>query len=522
MDKSLDVTVDIAAEPVVWTLPPICHSSTEPSISKTVLKYAIDEAQLDSAENAYTSMAILSQERDQSSKRIYQISTWPSLWSNYFEHHLSKTTSLAYTPIYAHEVVPDMHSVPLYMDIDIKFVVNNQIPEEERNQLYKRWKESIDKKVMALLSLIEDVLEHELGITKCFTIILESHRLAGEHGKYSAHLIMHMNGGQARFKGTHDLNQFLFDLLNASDANVHGKLHYDAMDFIFPYDPVNRKILPLMDCNVYRRNGELRLPYAVKIQEPNRPILPVLLKGIDLETLQNKFFPFTKSTQECYFMASLLTYVPITVTVTQLIAHKRNRLKRPNALDPASFQTEENKEEDEKFFETLVNSINAAVPAEGQAALVRRNILAPGIVIFNSKSTYCSIKGNFHKSNHTFWVVILPQKAFYQRCFDEDCIAKMQAKDERNVSRMASVPNARGKVFYLNANTWEQVSNFMTRHKAEFDKIKASAPKMGRTDIRSYGVRDISQRNIIQESIASVSMETVEALLVNDIVELFG
>ncbi len=47
-------------------------------------------------------------------------------------------------------------------------------------------------------------------------------------------------------------------------------------------------------------------------------------------------------------------------------------------------------------------------------------------LIYRSTSKWCEIKYDEHTSNHVFYVVWLESKIYYQKCFDEECMAKEQ------------------------------------------------------------------------------------------------
>jgi hypothetical protein len=528
--KSLINSIPIELQSTIWIVPSACYNAEgrtkkqvqrERIIKKKQLKQAIEEACLVDGlqtESPYTSMAIMAEELlGGERKRQYFISTWGHFWLVFFSPPRS-------SPLFFHEVIPEKHSVPLFIDIDVNFVIDPSISNEERDALHRLWTTDLDKKVEKLVEFLEDCLEKKLGVSKCYTVFLPAHRLFCPNGKYSTHVITHMNGGQTRFKTSKDLEYFWYDLLASQDESIRAITHYNEADYKFPYGgAAEAKWQPLRDHNVHRKNGELRLPFCSKRDEPTRALVPVITKGIDDEGL-HRIYPHTTSTEERLFLASLLTYIPKLVTVTEFLVHERSQssLKRPNSIDPGAVTTaavngNSDAQADVQFFDHLADEIQKSIPSEGQGPLTTFSIMAPGIITFTSKSTYCTIKKQFHKRNHVFWVVQVKYCVFYQRCFDEECINKMEQTEGPGCLSRSGTPSTKGFKKDFRLALAAEATQYLQRHAAEFEAMKERDPKRQRSDIRFYGT---GTRGTLQHEAVKDVLESM-TLSVDNIMEMF-
>ena len=159
------------------------------------------------------------------------------------------------------------------------------------------------------------------------------------------------------FKNSQHLSNFMHDFGFAMKTVRPDLIEYDTWDYGLPHDSTKKHIESLLDMNVYRRNGELRMPYSCKFSDPKRKMMPTLLTGIDQRQLL-KLYDRNESTlldpaisnlvtfgsgnhqityDEAMFYAGLVTFIPKKVTVTHLLSHQRANisLKRANAIPAA-------------------------------------------------------------------------------------------------------------------------------------------------------------------------------------------
>ena len=416
------------------------------------------------------------------------------------------------------------------MDIDVPFTVAPEVSEEERDAIHKLWIKQLDDKTSSLVSFIEECLELKYGITKCFAVFLHSHQ-SGINGKYSAHVIMQMNGSQTRFKTSQDIEYFLYDILASKDPEILSLITWKQADYTFPYDvKLKAQMTALFDKNVYRRNGEFRLPFASKRQSATRYLYPAYMKGVSDEELQH-LHPQATSAEERIFLSSLLTYIPKSVVVTDFLVHERtiNSKKRPHALSAEDFHLgTPDGNADERFFDLLAAQINSALPEECQGALGMISAMK-GVIVFSSKSTYCDIKKDFHKRNHIYWVVKLKSYLYYQRCFDEGCLLKCppppppKADNGDLAGPRYWTPKAKGHDRFFNLKLcptiFDEMNGFMARNKEKLDAlIEGPDTKRARSDIRYYDKNGPRNGAAFEESALSIDM--ILGLILNDIDDL--
>lgn len=516
--------VPLKRERIVWLTEPACYSTSFKRTQVSILKAAIEGACLVApfeTSRPYISLAILSHELEGSQgKRQYYLHTWDGSWSHLILQNLppDECSCRVVRPFFDNKAIPERQSVPFYADIDVPFHIDSGIAQEERNIIHDHWIRQLDEKVKRFVEFLQEYLEKRLGVTKCYTTFLNSHRAGGHHvkGKYSAHRIMHLNSGQCRFRTAQDIDYFLSDVFASQDPYVNTMGTYNTADYTHPRDELKSNSLPLYDKNVYRRNDEFRLPFASKRIESARYLKPCDVKGASDEVLQ-KLYPHTKSVAERIFLASLLIYVPKTITVTDFIIHERSAksLERPNVISGDTYTHGDLN--DTHFFELLIEEINAKIPDDGQGALSVLHVVPPGVVVFASKSTYCAIKGDFYRSNHIYWVVLLKQSLFYQRCFDENCLAEVTSDNATRTNDVLS-RTAKGPTSFLHPHIYPHIDAFLERHKAQLDGLEPSI-KRPRTNIDRYFHRTNMTGNGLF-SFAAMSMENILAELFADIEEI--
>lgn len=516
-----------------WVVPPIVHDRTLNVTKKSVLEYTIDEASLlndQDKTSPYTSLCVFAEELPpiagkSKDKRQFFYCSGPGFWEklvspSHLKWHKKEGFSIA-TPAYLHEVVPTRHSVPLYIDIDIPLIIYDDIndPDYVPDAIVANWIKLLDLKVKQFLDFVLSTLEKTLGVKKCFTIGWKAHKTPVQSedgtclkGKYSVHLITHLNGAQTRFRCSQDLYMYLDQITTSEDPDIKRLVTYSPYDFVYPTSNQGEKPTLLFDVTIYRANGGMRLPYSSKRAEPKRALVPSFLQGIDVETLR-ELYPNTKTHEERLFLASVVTYVSPKVTVTEFLAHPRvtRSLKRPLAISnaillgnknpvelnrdaPATMDIPNDRDvnpevEDEKFVDLLVEDIQSRVPEEARAPLYLLRSY-PYMLIFASTGTWCTVRGAFHKSNHTFWVAMLKSGKFYQRCFDEDCIRTTVARanrpgaeeDPHLIHHGPKEQSTKGKFYFVNKALWGPLEAFLTRKKEVFDKFAEEARKASLED----------------------------------------
>jgi len=510
--EALANSIAIGKVSTIWTPPPICYATDNVAITNQfTLKSSIASAVIEnfmsgtssSTAAVYSSLAIMAMEIGTEGKRQFFIGTWPAFWKTMMQSSVANRL-----PLYYYEVIPKDHSVPLYMDIDIPMTLDaNQmkhLPVSAYPRYYAPFIKDLDAKIEALIETFEQFLKLKLNIEKCFTLFMTAHRLTSMTGKYSVHLIMHLNGGQTRFKTCQDLEYFFSDFIAAAKedttAGCGGNTLFYRSDAYINIPTVaidlNQKPVCLIDQNAYRNNCELRLPYSSKMREPERAFQIQKLKGITEDAL-DRFFPKATSRDERLLYVSLLTFIPETVTVTEFIVHERactskkrkNYLSAedllagsyiiPNANDDSAEATTisssaEDVEKDLAFFDLLMTTIQTQIPAQHRGNLSVIKVIPPGIVVMNSTATYCEIKKNAHRRNHVFWVAILKTGSYYQRCFDEDCVDKYHSNLKMKTGATTAGPQqstiparsisetAKGRIYYF-GNFYSQFKFIMGR-----------------------------------------------------------
>lgn len=378
-------------------------------------------------------MAIAAEEISAEKNRVFRITTWPSYYKQYLsEAPLKKTVHFS-------EGIPDEQPVHCYMDIDVDLVGSSVAQ-------FQTFIEKLDAKVKSFCKYLEEFIIERFNVDTIYTVVLFSHDipyaslLAGagtKAGKYSSHIVMHMNGGEIMFKNSFHLNNFLSDFLFAMQQVRPDLIDIHLQEFGCSLVKEKDDIISLLDMNVYRRNGELRMPYSSKFTDPKRKMIPTLLTGIDQRKLLELYDLEEEpkrllSPEEGMFYASLVTFIPKKVTVSNLLAHQRANVprKRLNALTPADFaldpenkpvtfglntkhsengfyqdmnqkfrsgsgitiSTSENKNgleywDDYQFFELLAKDIESNLPEEYFMGLTLLQVLPPGIVVFANKGT---------------------------------------------------------------------------------------------------------------------------------------
>lgn len=571
--------------------------------AKSLLQSIKDAALTTTTNDTYTSTAVVAEQINLERKRVYRKTTWPSYVKLFLKPIFSGGKSLSQAKLCYFEVIPEDQPVHCYLDIDAD-LMGATIAQ------FQHFIEKLDGIVQTVTKFLSDFIVERFNVNSIYTVGLIAHKipmanlLAGggfQAGKYSHHLVLHMDGGETMFKNSFHLNNFLSDFLFALNKVRPDLAEIDLRDYGLIELPNTAALFkrPLFDFSVYRRNGELRLPYACKMDDISRKMMPVNLIGIDqpsflaLYDLSDKLEPGLRpiiTSEEAMFYAGLVTHVPKKVTVTHLLSHVRANTKRPNSINPAEFVSEElqNKtisfdasteddrakyfqtiwnqnsvrirDENEEatgenfslskglnvndsilsnyeFFELLSREIEQTVPPEFFTGLTLYNVMAPDIVIFANKGTYCEIKKYAHRSNHTFYVCYLTSKKFYQRCFDEECKLKVDLHYNRIFGDATSdkpkyIPRtAKAPFHHFDLAIWKQMDDFLEQNKDRLlVKTTTRDPETGESNKKqpvSGTLSNVIQHNInhmikgpAAQSKSEISIEEIFSILMEDIKDL--